>query len=595
MSAYNTSTYEIPIDNDSKLKNTSYVEMDMKNNVLQNRIARTEKLLEESEKKNALYSRSLKLINKYANVLSNGAKKFLQKGLKQELANFMQICGGNNDIIDLVEILTDFISGIKILKTEAAKKNDLKKHSAKSVDCRIGNKYALEQLEKENQQLKDKLDKLGKGQLNCNNCHAKIDVKKLLNTSNPLMMKSSVLSQIEKHAALDSVQQPNTLDISKFSELHSLHSLLKDDNNENKKAISKIHAFGQRDSLCIDDSSVFLKKNNVKSQNTSAIPMLSINDTIEDIKIGKDKSCINWIIKEIEDSEKTGTEYSIQSNQEEDEEDLPLGPRNLLNDFNKVADSYQNSFSLYNNPKDKEKTQVRDIESFDLYAVSHLPPDKVQNMQNNIEAIDMSNTILDDSSNLVDKTLNSIEPNKQIAKKINASDMDSNERLMKSQETLKVEAVYAFRQQKGKPSPDLTSVDLDSIDEAKNTKRVSFVKKIDEVISKAAKGDQNPHQQHTVRNVSQKGLIASKSGNLITAKTKLSNFNERNERNTFHNGMGLQNNNCNLEDKQKASTSRLNQKAQPVVKKFISTERTLNNLISTNIGRNSLKPKKPFS
>ena len=587
------STYNVHAENDSQLKNANYIELDMKNSMLQNRLTRNEKILEEYERKNAFYSKSLKLISKYINALSNGAKRFIQKSLKVELASLVKLCNTNSDMVELIEILTDFVTGIKILKNKADDDEPIKDRSSMSVDFDKNSNYALEQLRAENQKLKSKLDKISKGELDCNNCHMKIDIKKILGIQNPLMLQSNVFSQIERHMTMNSLMQSKNMDISKFSDLRSLHSFLKEDKNENKKILNKLnHLNGQKDSLCIDDSSVFLKKNNMKSHNISAIPMLSINDTIDEIRVAKDKSCMNWIIKEIEDSEKTATEYSIQLQEETPENNEVLGGRNLLTDFNKVADSYQNSFSINNNPKSKEKIQMNRIECFEVdKKPTHLPK-SIHNLQEKIDSISLSDTIVEESSNVIDKTLNSIDHFVPNNKKICNSNNGSDQRLLKSQETLKVEAVYAYRQKKRKASPKSTSVDSNLQDDAKVTKRISFIKNLDEAIFKSLKENPVTKQSQTVRNMPHKGFEGTKSGNIVTTRTKILTHNDRDDKSLpFNSSLGFQKTRLTAEDKNKTTTNRLSSKGQPVIRNLNSTERTLNNMISNNIARNSIRHK----
>lgn len=595
MSSYDASSYDLPIGNQSQLKNISYVQLDMKNSMLQNRLARSEKLLDEYEKKGALYGKAMKLVNKYVNALSNGAKRFLHKSLKMELANFMQAYGGFNEMTDLIEILTDFIGNIKLLKVEKSGINDKQRCSAKSVDCDKETRYAMEELLNENNRLKAKLDKINKGTIDCFNCHAKIDIKKILASSKPLMMQSNVLSHIAKQGAYDSMMQSKTLEISQFSEMHSLHSMLREDKNEiNNKGVARLNIPNQRDSICIEDSSVFLKKNNLKSHNTTVMPMLSINDTVEEIKIVNDKSCMNWIIKEIEDSEKTETDYSMQSIGQVQEETIKLNPRKLLDDFNKVADSYQNSFSIQKNAKDQSIVQMYGVDSFSINTKHDKSIEYIKDLQQKLNNIDLSHSVLNDTSNIIDKTLNSVEPTTKLQKK-KVND-NSDQRLMKSQETLKVEAVYAFRQQKYKASPRNTSVDEDSLEFEKVTKRVSFIRNANDGLFKSMRSDVAPKQPQTTRNLLAKGLQNSKSGINITAKTKVFNKNEKEELHlatntttSFYRVHQLQ------DEKQKPNTGRMIAKPQPVIRTLCSTEKTLNNMLSNNITKNSQRIKKAIN
>lgn len=587
MSSYDMSSYNLPQDDNSQLKGINYMQLDMKNSMLQNRLTRNEKLLEEYERKNAVHSRSLKLLSKYINALSNGAKRFMQKSLKVELSNLMQMCNGASDITDLVETLTDFIGSIKIMRSVDDGKNEEHKQRAKSTgyDKHTGN--AAKELQEENLRLKGKLEKINKGQLECYNCHTSLDIRKILQLAKPATMHSHVFSNIERQEAYDSMMQSKTLDISKFSELRSLHSFLKDDKCDKPSKIMGRHNFtqNQKDSMCIDDSSMFFKKKNPASQNISAMPMLSINDTFEEIRPEKNKSHVNWVIKEMEDSEKTETDYSIESRVDIEEAIEQLEPKNLLSDFNKVADSFDQSFNLNRNPKSEDKVQLRNIQSFSVDSLPDVEEKYKTEMQVRLRSIDLSADQNQEESQLIDKTLNSRDSSDFLTRNHASKKLSSNDCFGKSQETLKVEAVYAFRQQKGKPSPNPTSVEEISFDEVKITKRLPL-RNTNEGFFKSMKGDGPVKAPLTGRNLHQKGLFNSKSGNNISAKTKLGANTEREEqpvgRNTttgFFKGLPA------AEDKQRLSTRPSTKPQTTTTRTLCSTEKTLNSIFSNNVGK----------
>ena len=590
MSSYDASSYNLPHDTSSQLKGANYMQLDMKNSMLQSRLTRNEKLLEEFEKKNAVHTRTLKIISKYVNALSNGAKRFMQKSFKLELANLMQACGKASDIADLVEVLTEFVSSIKVMRTCAEDAESKQQTGAKSVDHDRGTRNALRDLKEENHKLKAKLEKLSKGQLECYSCHASIDIKKVLQLSQPLMMNSHIISGIGKQMQYDSMAQSNTLDISKFSELRSLHSFLNEDKGErhSKLAARANPVQHQRDSICIDDSSVFLKKNNnARSQNTSAVPILSINDTIDDIKPRADKSHANWVIKEMEDSEKTETDYSIMSEAELSAAIENLGPKNLLDDFNKAAESYEQSFFGARNPKSEDKPQLREINSFSTDSLRGAKPQCNPDVQVRIKSINLSAEQREES-NLIDKTLNSHDSSALLpSSNPLAKNMNSNHTFARSQETLKVEAVYAFRQQKAKASPNPTSVEEISFEEPRATKRVSLMRNLNDGMFKSVRGEGPLRQVQTTRALNVKGLYNSKSGNNISAKARTFINEDRDElpsgRNTATGFFKPQQ--ATAEDRQRLSTRPSTKPGTTTTRTLCSTEKSLNSIFSNNASR----------
>ena len=364
MSSYDISSYNLPKETLNDMRKTEFVQIDMQNSILQNKLKRMEKLIDEYEKKEAVSSRLIRMINKYVNYLSNSAKKFLISRFKKELEALVSVENGNDtDLYCLITDLTEFISGIKLIKkTKPEKpKTKAKQRTAKSTDFHMNIRNVYSDMVEENKKLREKLEKDSKQAKAPEN--AKAGGKILLNTD---------ISKIHKNPQYDSVLIGKTLNVSKISGLKSLNSFFNDELKDNSIAVLpenkntlKIENINHRESLVLQDNSVFLKKHNVTKNNTM-INNLSINDITFEEEPGRARQEPkvdegNWVIDEIEDCENEQSYYTLKDVSESMDVNSHLSNKNLMSKFNCVAESREQSMHQESQNQLQLKQKTLDI------------------------------------------------------------------------------------------------------------------------------------------------------------------------------------------------------------------------------------------
>jgi len=259
MSSYNLSSYDMPPDSIVHFKKSEYMQLDMQVSVLQNKLSRAEKLLEDFERKEAANSKALNIIAKQLNQLSDSAKNYFIRGINLEIGGYIK---NDNDkgLNELVSCLSTFSSAIKIVSEKS--KKDINKTSSMSVKSQgyeVNSNHTVKELIDINKKLTRRLERILRSKLLCENCNTKIDIGKAVSSTNYSSSYNNRVTPNSDMELLESIGRYKSLETSKFSVFRSLKSLLNEgssiiNNNNQDKCETHINL------NFINESSVFVKK-----------------------------------------------------------------------------------------------------------------------------------------------------------------------------------------------------------------------------------------------------------------------------------------------------------------------------------------------
>lgn len=250
----------MPLDSMMHFKKSEYLQLDMQVSVLQSKLSRAERLLEEFERKEAANSKSFSIIAKQLNRLSNSSKKHLVKTLTIEIGGYLNN-GKDNGFSELVTCLTTFISNIKVISDQiSAHKSPPKSQSAKSQGYEHQPHNKLKELIVTNTKLKNRLNNILRTKLLCKNCNTQIDIAKAVSSTKESIGTSNRLATSSDLGFPGTNDRFKSFDMSKFSVLKSLKSLLNGESSiipeysdaKNEKEIPKPNF--------LNESSLFIKK-----------------------------------------------------------------------------------------------------------------------------------------------------------------------------------------------------------------------------------------------------------------------------------------------------------------------------------------------
>lgn len=450
MSSYDLSSYNLP-HNSNPIQPTNFAQIDMQNDILQNKIKRLEKLINEYEKKEAVSSKLIRTVSKYINYLSNNAKRFVINGFKKEIEALVNIKAENeSDIHLLITDLTEFISSVKTTKIDKRNKREKKSkgysRNSRSVDFGKNDKDTIKSLEKENSKLKAKIDKMAnKGKRGHNDLNG-------INQT-PLFYETNI-SRIKKNNKADSSLNGKTLDFSKISELKSLNSFFNDELNEqkiiekpskvNNKTESLLIGTSLRESMVIKDTSVFLKKNNNTNNNTF-VKNLSINDITLDGEnevngLKQQEKVQNWIIEEQEDSNSNFSNSPKENQEEEENKIVRKLSNNVIEDNIKI--NYIPSKDIKNFLQNKENENCTNN---DVSNITEEETDFNVNLINNFNNVAESR---EESAFINNHSLSSQDENSIFDLKGKKFSHELSQQTQKSNETLKMESVFVYKHYK---------------------------------------------------------------------------------------------------------------------------------------------------
>lgn len=260
MSSYNLSSYDIPPDSMVNFKKSEFLQLDMQVSMLQNKLNRAERLLDEFERKEAANSKAFSIIAKHLNRLSNSSKSYVVKGITTDIGGHIKN-GGDKGFNELFNSLTTFISSVKVIKIVKKLRNEeASSRSVKSQDYHSYGHNKVKQLADMNRKLTNRLEALLHAKLSCKNCKTQIDIGKAVSSTRESIGASDNLATSSEIEFIESIGRLKSIETSKFSVLKSLKSLLNGDSsimhakNDDKRYLESVAQ------NLINESSIFVKK-----------------------------------------------------------------------------------------------------------------------------------------------------------------------------------------------------------------------------------------------------------------------------------------------------------------------------------------------
>lgn len=257
----------MPPDSMLNFKKSEYLQLDMQVSVLQSKLTRAERLLEELERKEAASAKAISIITKQVNRLSDTSKRAVSRGVAAEMASYAKSAGSGFG--ELMDCLNGFLTGIKIISTAESKSHaELCSRLVRSQDnsrTAQGRVVALDDL---NKRLKRRLDGILRSRLQCRGCHTQIDVAGAVSSTR----ESTNASELDFPSASDNFK---SLDSSKFRSLKSIKSLL---NGENEALVAQ----QLQKPAFMNESSIFVKKVTPDGEDSAAVLDTPKNSQIVD-------------------------------------------------------------------------------------------------------------------------------------------------------------------------------------------------------------------------------------------------------------------------------------------------------------------------